>query len=281
MMIHIERDLSIAVAMFLVGLAGIAWGWEDIALNQETFAAIAAVVGGFLLVFGVLMTFNFLLALFMRRDIVSGRKAFANWIVPADVVERFVAAEAARGRPWSEWRPNQRDRRDGLAVHFAPETIVVGGALLSIPSSGMQSMRAIRIEPGDPPVLEMQTHMYAARSGGDGGITSIRGALRTPAPDLVSAEEIRAWYQEVLDGRNVIAPNRWTSRIKGGVIAAAVGAAVFLVGLGLYVVTGDLLEGPAGPAPLLAMIFGALIAVCGLIIASVASGFRRRQFSGR
>jgi hypothetical protein len=279
MMIHVERDLAIAVVMALLGLAGIAWGWPDIASEQESMAAAAAVIGGFLLVFGILMTANFTMALLMRRDIVNGRKSFARWELTPDKVERFVAAETALGRPWSEWRPTERDRRDGLAVHFAPETVVVGGAFLSIPSSGMQSLRAIRVDPGDPPVLEMQTHMYAARSGG--GITSLRGALRTPAPDAASAEAVRAWYQEVLDGRNVIAPDRWTSRIKGGRIAAGLGGLVFIAGLGLFFATGDLVEGPTGLAPLLAMIFGALIAACGLIIASVASGFRRRQFNAR
>jgi hypothetical protein len=278
MMIHVERDIMIAVAMALLGFGGLAWGLPDIAADHESIAAFAAVIGGFLAVFGVLATGNFMMALLIRRSIVDGRKSFARWALTGDEVERFAAAEASRGRPWSEWRPGNRDLRDGLEVHFAPEAVVVGGALLSIPSSGMQSMRAIHVEPGVPPVIEMQTHMYAARSGGDAGITSLKGALRLPAPDAASAEKIRAWYQEVLDGRNVIAPNRWTSRIKVGWTAVGLGALVVLSGVGLFVVTGDLTDGPAGLAPLLAMIFGGLIAACGLIIASVATAFRRRQF---
>lgn len=276
-MIHPPRDFSIALAMLVGGVAAFLWGLPTMIAGTPGPQGVAGVVGGLVGFFGALMTLNFGAALYLQRRLLHGSTAIARWRVDPTVLRAWLDGESRRGGPRPEWRPNGHDLAHGIVVAFGPESVSVGGRFLSIPSSGLQAMRAVALHPGSPPTIAFATHLYAARGASAPQIAAVSGLLRVPAPDAAQAAAVLRYYEEVLAGRIIVAPRRWTIRIVIGLLWAGAGAIAVVAGQWLMEAAGHRTDGPWGTAPLIAQIAGSLSVIAGLAVAAMAWSFRRRQ----
>lgn len=276
-MIHPQRDFAIALAMLVCGVAAFFWGLPAMSSSTPGPQGVAGIVGGLVGFFGALMTLNFGAALHLQRGLLRGNTAIARWHVEPGVLRAWLDEESRRQGPRTEWRPSARDLAYGIDVAFGPESVSVGGRFLSIPSSGLQSMRAVALHPGSPPTIAFATHLYAARGGSAAQITAVTGLLRVPAPDAVKAAAVLRYYQDVLAGRIIVAPQRWTIRIVIGLLWAGAGAIAAIAGQWLMEAAGHRTDGPFGTAPLIAQIAGSLSVIAGLAVAAIAWSCRRRQ----
>jgi hypothetical protein len=167
-------------------------------------------------------------------------------------------------------------------VIFAPEAVLIGGKLLSTPSAGMQSIRAVRVDPGTPSVLEFRTLLYAIVTTGNAErLVTTKGLLRVPAPSSAAAETVRRYYQEIIDGVRIIAPRRWTRRVVAGYVIAGFSLVLFILGYVLAIATKWRADGALGLLPMILMIATPLSGVGGLVVAFIASRFHKRQHGRR
>ena len=280
-MIHPKRDLAIALIMLIGGVTAFLWGLPPMIAGTPGPRGVAGLAGGLIGFFGGVMTFNFGAALRLQGGLLHGSTAIARWRVEPAVLRAWLDAESQRQAPRPEWWPGARDLAHGIDVAFGPESVSVGGRFLSIPSSGLQAMRAVALWPGSPATLEFTTHLYAARGGSAPRIDAVKGLLRVPAPDTAKAAAVRQYYEDVLAGRIIVAPRRWTIRIVIGLAWAGLGATAALVGRWLTQAADHRTDGPLGIAPMVAQIAGSISVLAGLTLALIAWRFRQRQRGGR
>jgi|GEM_PF-1844506 len=277
-MVHPLRDFCLAVALFVVGLAAALWGLP--AVESETprvLHTVALSVGGLCAFFGFFITLNFGWALRLQQRLRRGDTVIARWKVPPDLMRLHVAAEARREGMKPHWRPSSHDVASGLEVIFGPEVVLLGNYLYSIPSSGMQSIRAVRLEPGPPPVLEFQTQLYMTKGHSVPSLTVSKGLLRVPAAGQEEVEAVRRYFQEVLSGTRLIAPDRWGWRIRLGLRTAACCFVLLLVGWGMAEAMDWRADNAAGIVAIGFLILGPIGTVAGLFLAGAARVFELQQ----
>ena len=270
-MIHPKRDFLIALAILALSVCAVAYA----AFGPGQFETspprnLAAAVGGLGILFGGIFSLNFWRALRLASRLARGEGVIACWTIPPDQMRAFLAADARLEGPRNLWRPKAEAAQRPITFAFGPEVIAVDGALHSIPSAGMQSMRAVKLRPWAPPMLEFSTNLVTTRSGVVGGLVTIKSLLRLPAPNLQQAESLRRYYQDILDGQTIVAPGRWTLRIKIGLWGAVLGLASALAGYLLSEATGWRADDTSGMVSLLLLIAGPLLVLGGLLLALIA-----------
>jgi hypothetical protein len=282
-MIHPVRDLCLALALLLSGVTALAWGYPAI-FDEGVHKArhVAFAIGLIATVIGLPMTGNFAFALRIQRRLERGEGITARWTVSSALMQQYVESEARFEGLRPHWKPSQRDIENGLNVIFGPEVVLVGEQLFSMPSAGMQSVRAVRVIPGTPSVIEFQTLLYTfVTTGNSERLTTTKGLLRIPAPGWEQAEKVRRFYQDVIKGVNVIAPSRWKKRIVAGYVIAGISVLLFVLGYALAVATKWRADGALGLIPMILMITAPLTGIGGLVLAFIASRFQARQHGRR
>jgi hypothetical protein len=279
-MIHPKRDFIIALCLTLLGLAGVLWGYPAFTDTEPNARMIAGLVGGLVAFFGLLATINFWFALRLQRRLRSGTRTVFRWTVPPALMQRHVDNEAHRTGPRPHWQPKPQDVAQGLDVAFEPEAVLVGGHVYTMPSSGMQSIRSVQVEPTVPPVIEFQTQLFTLTGGSAVTVRVHEGLLRVPAPDAAMAEKVRRYYADIIAGRTIIAPDRWTKRIKWGRWIAIVSVLLGIAGFALAQATGWRGDTGSGIAAITLILIGIFGLPAGLVIMAMASAFRRRQQGG-
>jgi hypothetical protein len=276
-MIHPKRDFTLAICLTLLGIAAFIWGIPVFAATEPSPRMIAGLVGGLVAFFGFLATLNFWFALRLQHRLRSGAKTVFRWTVPPAIMQTYVHNEARRTGPRPHWQPNQTDIAKGLEIAFEPEAVLVGGRVYTMPSSGMQAIRAVSVEPGTPPVIEFQTQLFTVSGGSAISVRVHKGLLRLPAPDPAMAEHVRRYYQDIITGRTIIAPDRWTKRIRWGRWIAVISV---LLGIAGYVIansTGWRGDDATGIVAITLMLVGFFGFPAGLAIMALAAAFQRRQ----
>lgn len=270
-MIHPKRDLAIATMLFLAGLAALLWALPAMTDDSQTLRIVAGIIGGLVALFAALMIANFLFALRLVRQMQRGHGLIARWTVPAAAIDAFLKDEA--GRPWNHWTPKAGQPAEIL---IAPERILAGGRFYATPTAGMQAVRGLRWIEGAPPVIAFDTVTITARSGGD-ALGVDRGELRLPATDRAAADVVWRAYHDMLAGRTVVAPDRWSWRIRVGRWIMVLAALVGLAGWGTAAATGWNGNDPLSLAAVVAMTAGLLFLAAGAAIVAFAGWFRRVQ----
>jgi len=274
-MIHPKRDFLLALTLLGLSLCAIA----SAALGPGVFddskpRGVALVFGGFGALFGLIFTVNFAYSLRLAANLSQGKGVIASWVIQPDQMRAFIAADAAINGPKNLWRPKADTVARPVTITFGPELVIADGAMLTIPSAGTQSIRAVILR---PQMLEFATQLTTARGGSVGGFVTYKTPLRLPAPDPVLAESLRRYYQDILDGRTIVAPHRWTARIKIGLWAMAIGPV--MAGAG-YLLAESINWRGGGTTELVAMvllILGLLLVPAGLVITLVAWQMYRIQ----
>ncbi len=281
-MIHPIRDLYLALALLTSGVAAVALGHPAI-FDESAHKALHATVaiGALATIIGFFASLNFALAVQITRRMRKSNEVIARWNISPALMQLYVDSEARREGTRPHWRPSGADVENGLEVILAPESVLIGGRLMSAPSSGMQSIRAVRIVSALPPVIEFQTLLYTVTTRGNSErLTTTKGLLRVPAPTMADAETVRRFYQDVIDGVRLIAPRRWKTRVVGGLAVAAFSSMLFVAGLVLGKFTG-FSGGPYGPLPDLLIFVSVFGFIGGLIVAFIASRFYATQHRRR
>jgi hypothetical protein len=277
-MIHPKRDFGIALCLTLLGIAAVIWGAPVFADAEPSPRMIIGIIGGLVAFFGFLASINFWFALRLQRRLHSGTNTVFRWTVPHALMQAYVENEAKRTGPRPHWQPNSTDIAHGLDVAFEPEAVLVGGRLYTMPSSGMQAIRSVSVEPSNPPVIEFQTQLFTVSGGSAVTVRVHEGLLRLPAPDLSLAEYARRYYHEIIAGRTIIAPDRWTKRIRWGRWIAISCVLLGVAGYALAQAIGWRGDDGTGIAAITLILIGLLGTPAGLIIMALASVFRRRQY---
>jgi hypothetical protein len=279
-MIHPTRDFAISLGLVIIGLIGIFWGYPALNDTEGSLRAVACIVGGFVAVFGFLAAINFWFAIRLRRRLQSHKAAIAHWTLPPAAVQCHITNESQRIGPRPHWQPTATDAAQGLDVVFEPEAVLVGGHVYTMPSSGMQSIRVVHIDPTDPPVLAFQTALYLASGGSAITLRVHKGLLRVPAPDMATADRVCRFFQDVLAGRTIVAPDRWTKRIRWGRWIAIVSALLGGVGLAFAQASGLRADSVLDLIVILLILIGIFGTVAGLAIVAFATRFQRQQQGG-
>ena len=272
-MIRPKRDLAIALTLLVLSIPAFLNGLPGILRNEASVAvgvAVAAALVGF---FAAFMSLNFWAALRMARRLERGEDIVAKWTVRPEAVAAFRRAETSRG-------PNHFRLRadDALDVIFGGEAVLAGGRLYVMPTAGLQAVRAVRLHHGDPPFLEFDTSVLTAKGSPSARtIGRTYGTLRVPATDREGAVTVVWHYEAMLAGRTIIAPNRWTYRIRGGVVGMIVSALAGLVGYLLAEANNWRADGPLGWVPLVLLIVAPIAGLGSLVLALVAARWRQQQ----
>jgi hypothetical protein len=279
-MIHPKRDFTISLILTLLGIGGVIWGFPAFADAEPGPRMIAGLIGGLIAVFGLLATINFWFALRLQRRLRTGETTVFRWTVPPPLMQRHVDNEARRTGPRPHWQPKAEDIANGLHVAFEPESVLVADYVYTMPSSGMQAIRSVRVEPTTPPVIEFQTQLFTVTGGSAVTVRVHDGLLRVPAPDTAMAEQVRLYYYNIISGRTIIAPDRWTRRIRWGRWIATASLLLGLAGLVLAQATGWRADDISGIAAITLILIGIFGLPAGLAIIGLATAFRRRQHGG-
>lgn len=276
-MIRPKRDLIIAAVLLAISIPAFLYGLPGILRNEESAAVGVAVVAGLVGFFAAIMTFNFWKALRIARQLERGEGIVAQWTVRAEAVAAFRRAEATRS-------PNHfRLRSDeAITVTFGGEAVLAAGQLYVMPTAGLQKVHAVRLHHGDPPFLEFGTSVIAPKGSPSARtIGRTYGTLRVPATDRERAVAVVWHYEAMLSGRTIVAPGRWTNRIRAGVVGLILSGVCGLVGYVLAEANDWRAEGPLWWVPLVLLIVAPIVGLGSLIATLIAINWRRQQHGRR
>jgi hypothetical protein len=276
-MIHPKRDFTLALCLTLIGIAAVLWGYPAFTDTDPSPRMIAGIVGGLVAFFGLLATINFWFALRVQGRLKSGSNTVFRWTIPPALMRAYVENEGSRTGPRPHWQPSAEDIASGLNVAFEPESVLVSAYIYTMPSSGMQAIRAVSVEPTTPPVIEFQTQLFTMTGGSALTVRVHKGLLRVPAPDLATAGQVHRYYADIIAGRTIIAPDRWTKRIRWGRWIVIVSVLLGIAGFALAQATGWRGDDATSIVAITLVLIGALFTPAGLIIMALASVFLRRQ----
>lgn len=276
-MIHPSRDVAIAIALLVFGLAAFLFGLEDLKAEASSVAAVFGVIGALVVFFSPFLLLNFWRALRLQRRLEGGQGEVDRWKLSADEIAQFVTAELESDAPRPVWWPSKRARAHGTEVIFGDEALAVDSRYLSLPTSGLQSMRGIRWDEGPQRVLEFKTRLIVTRGATVQTLTTQERILRVPAPDRSAALKVYQHFGDLLSGRRIIAPRRWTVRIRGGLIVAILSALMAVLGYVLAEQNGWRGDGEFWWVPMVMMLLGIFVGFGGLTVAIVSWRFQKMQ----
>ena len=275
-MIWPRRDIPLSGLLVLIALMALGWFFFASPGLADTAGLhmLALVLGGLGLVLALPIWINFLVAGRILTRLQQGQGVIARWRLSAEAVQEFLALEQGR-QPRNAWRPTRQDRRDGAEVIFGAEYVALGNGLFSIPTAGMQSIREIGFDQGPP--LSVVFHTLAYLPHNDRLIID-KAVWRIPVTDPEAANAAVAHFSATLSGQTVVAPRRWLWRIRLGL------AMVVLCPVGGPIGYQMAQVGPRSESemilPLTLMILGVIGPIGGVIIATIAWRFHRRQRGG-
>jgi len=271
--IHPRRDLTIALVLLLVSMPTLLAGLPAMRRNESSWLVGIAVVAGLVAFFSAFMTWNFYNALRLARRLERGEHVVARWTVSGESMASFRREEQQRAR--NHWRPRVDTP---VEVIVGQEAVLVGGLLYSTPTAGLQAVCSVRLLHSDPPVLEFATTLVAATGSPSSRSLGVsHGALRLPAPERRAAALVVQHFTDMLAGRTIVAPTRWTVRIWIGVAGMVLAAAA---GIGGYLgaeANGWRGDAPLWWIPLVLMITAPLLALASLALTVTAAIWRRQQ----
>ncbi len=251
------------------------------ALGDETaWTASRTGFGIIVVVLGLALVPNFIWGMRVVAALQRGEGVIARWTVAPATFDQFRTFDRTlKGTAEDNdyWTPKVTPPA-GIDVLFTADSVMVGDTFFGLASSGLIRFNGVRLRQSTPPCLEFGTIMTQLA----GQPTSVRaydwqGVLRIPIADDaydVAAKVLRH-YEDVVARRIIVRPTFWRTRIKIGLIAAAVFGAIGALGYGLSHMNEELAQ-----APMIMMIVGTIFGAAGLILAGLARLFEQRQRNG-
>lgn len=278
-----EWSLAVSAAMTFAGASGIVWGALTMAAmgGAETGATAAAIgVGIPLTVIGLAMGVNFWRGLVLMKAMRRGKGVIARWTVSPSQLEGFREAEKVlpphTGR--NAYKVPKKTPPEGIEVIFADDAVIVGDTYFGLSSTGMLSFHEVGIRPGNPMSFEFRLKLFFMRKSSGGGIITsqipyvVRAPIATTATE--EANRVLEHFRAILTGKVLAKPDFYPSRIRIGLIVAAVSAVVFALGMGL-----EMAGLSFGVTTLVMAVAGAVVGLGGLVLAAIAYtlGLKQRR----
>jgi len=262
-------NAAICVAMFVGGSAALWWGIAEMnALGYETaWTAGSIAVGGLVALFGFLFFFNFMWGVRVVGAMQRGEGVIARWTVSAAEFDQFRAAdrELDNTDADNDYVVPRQTPSGGVEVIFSADGVLVGGTFFGLATTGLGRFAGVRRRE-TPASIEFGT-IFTTSVAGPAELGNEYGVLRVPtARDAQEqAAKVLVHYEDVMARRTIVKPNFWRTRIKIGLIGAAVFAVVALIGFGLNGVSDEL-----NIVALVMAIVGTIFALGGLVLAGLA-----------
>jgi hypothetical protein len=264
----------------VIGLvAGI---YDMTAQGRETaLSSIGIAVGGIVAVIGAALLYNFLRGVRAVNRINRGTGVIARWTLPPSEVEAFRADEERRkaAGDFNDYRVPQRIPPEGLTVIFAEDAVMVGDMYVALVSTGMFTFDGIEVLADRPRAIQFGTRSTTlADTGTSFRVNTTTGVLRVPVANAAT-EDLKVvvrHFLDVLSGLKIVNAGFYPSRIRIGLIAAAVCAILAAIGFGM-----EALDIEAGDVPLILAVVGVIGAIGGLVLAWLAYTLRGHQYRGR
>lgn len=264
-----ELNAAICAAMFVGGLLALWWGVSEMnALGYETsWTAASIAIGGLLALFGFLLFFNFMWGVRIVSAMRRGEGVIARWTVSPEAFDQFRAAD----RPLdntdgdNDYVVPRKTPSGGVEVIFSADGVLIGDTFFGLATTGLGRFAGVRMRE-TPASIEFGT-IFTTSVAGPAEIGNEYGVLRVPtARDAQEqAAKVLAHYQDVMARRTIVKPNFWRTRIKIGLIGAAIFAVIAVIGFALSGMNDEL-----SFAPLIMAIAGTIFALGGLVLAGIA-----------
>lgn len=268
-----------ALICLAIALAGIWTGVNDMnALGYETAWTAGRIAFGIIaVVLGLALVPNFIWGMRVLGALQRGEGVIARWTVAPATFDQFRAFDRTlKGTAEDNdyWAPKVTPPA-GIEVLFTPESVLIGDTFFGLASSGLIRFGNVRLRQSTPPCLEFSTIMtQVAGQPSAVRVYNWQGVLRVPIADDAHdvAAKVLRHYEDVIARRTIVRPNFWRTRIKIGLIAAAVSAAIAALGFALI--------GMSEILALVMMIAGVIFTFAGLVLASLAWLFEKQQRNG-
>lgn len=271
------RDVLLSVLALGAGLAALGWfflaspGFTD----PEGIHMLALVLGGLVAFFGAFLVLNFLAAHRLISRLAAGRGVVARWRIRPEAMAEFLVLDRAR-TPANAWVPSRRDRREGAEVIFGAELMVLGSRFHALPTAGLQALRGIGHDPGPPLCLWLQTRSYISNTG---RLVPQDEVWRIPVIDPQAANAAVSHFHAALQGKAIVAPGRWTWRLRIGLALLVILPLVGLYGWMQMNQPGVRTEAEF-ILPMTLTMLGVLGTPAVAIFTAIVYTFRRRQRGG-
>jgi hypothetical protein len=276
------RNVLICLAVALLGTLAIWTGVSDMnALGYETaWTASRIGFGIIVVVLSLALVPNFIWGMRVVAAIQRGEGVIARWTVAPATFDQFRAFDRTligTAEDNDYWVPKVTPP-SGVDVAFTADSVMVGDTFFGLASSGLIRFNGVRLRQSTPPCLEFGTVMtQLAGQPSSVRVYNWQGILRIPIADDAHdvAAKVLRHYEDVIARRTIVKPNFWRTRIKIGLIAAAVFGAIAALGYALSGMNEELSE-----APMIMMIVGTIFGAAGLVLALLAWLFEQRQKNG-
>jgi protein-S-isoprenylcysteine O-methyltransferase Ste14 len=271
----------ICVALAIGGALSIWSGASEMnALGYETtWTAVKIAFGILACTFGALLPFNFIWGMRVIGALKRGEGVIARWTVPPAAFDEFRASDRAlKGTAEdNDYKVPHVTPPAGVEVLFSADGVLIGDTYFGLATTGLGRFRAVRLRPSPPASLEFATILTTAVAQPHARIYNTPGVLRVPVSYNAKDEaaKVLRHYEDVIARRTIVKPHFWHTRIKIGLIVAAVSAVTAALGLSLAEMNEDLAN-----APMIMMIAGIIFAIAGLVLALLAWLFAKRQHGG-
>lgn len=271
----------ICLAIALVGALAIWTGVSDMnALGYETAWTAGRIAFGIIaVVLGLALVPNFIWGMRVVGALQRGEGVIARWTVTPTTFEQFRALDRTlKGTPEDNdyWAPKVTPPA-GIDIAFTAESVLIGDTFFGLAISGLIRFSSVRLRQSTPRCLEFATVMTQVVGQPSVRVYNWGGVLRVPIADDAHdmAAKVLRHYEDVVARRTVVRPGFWRTRIKIGLIAAAVSAAIAVLGYALSGMNEELAS-----APMVLMIAGTIFTFAGMALASLAWLFEKRQRNG-
>jgi hypothetical protein len=271
----------ICVALALGGALSIWSGASEMnTLGYETtWTAVKIAFGILACTFGSLFIFNFIWGMRVIGALKRGEGVIARWTVPPAAFDQFREGDRTlKGTAEdNDYKVPKVTPPEGVEILFSADGVLVGDTFFGLATTGLGRFRAVRLRPSAPASLEFATIFTTAVAEPHARIYNTPGVLRVPISDAAKDEvaKVLRHFEDVTARRTIVKPHFWHTRIKIGLIGAAVSAATAALGLSLAEMNEDLAN-----APLIMAVAGTIFAVGGIVLALIAWAFAKHQREG-
>jgi len=267
-----RRSVLICLAITLVSWTSVAWGLIEMqATGQDTLSS-GLKIGLALLpaILAPLMAFNFWHGMKVFAAIKRGENEIARWTVTAAELAEFMVSDTARnalrGDNVNDWSPPRQPTASSIEIIFIPDGVLAHDTYFALTTTGLFRFSSVRMLSESLPIIAFQTATtYANRFG----TRTTIGELRIPVPRSASAAAARVVaHFERVDARQVIVnPNFYRRRIRIGLIAAPIFAAMAALGFMLGATEDD---PNSFSIPTLMFVGGIVFGIAAIILALAA-----------
>jgi hypothetical protein len=176
-------------------------------------------------ILGPFVMLNFWWGVQVFASIRRGDDVIARWRIPAAQYGAFLVEDEKRSRHGlaylNDWTPPREVPPEGIDVHFVRNGVLVYDTYFGLSNFGPFRFEKVGILPAYPLSIEFLTTSLVVNRF---STRQTRSVLRLPIPDANDHEVLKALnhFRDVLAGKILSNPDHFPSRVRWGLISAAI-----------------------------------------------------------